>query len=310
MPDAFKIWLICSEVNYFTSNWFSTGIEWRIPEKTATVWSVSKDFRLARSIGWIVWTLGDDRFAFEWFRDAVHVFGSHSEHIFLALRESFGSVTGSWTVSRCLPPVIGPVVGHLDDVVGDIGSTVVQGLVPGQRHGVLRRASVLKGTLGWSRSVDYDHLDIGRISTVLVRRCNRVETAVFPNRFLDQQVRTVGLCLGLRNDRTLIMIEHTLEQCRLQRNRTLTDIRRVSSSGLASLVHSMVGVGAPDIGIFTLIGSPARTLILRPISASRFNFGFSFIGLAINTDDVSLGLPAPAAFTAATRYSYWWPSVT
>lgn len=76
-------------------------------------------------------------------------------------------------------------------------------------------------------------------------------------------------------------------------------------SDLPDLVHSTFGVGAPDNGMLTLMGSPARTLILRPIRASKWSFGFSFMGLAVNTDEVSLGFPAPAAFIADTRYSYW-----
>jgi hypothetical protein len=39
--------------------------------------------------------------------------------------------------------------------------------------------------------------------------------------------------------------------------------------------HSILGVGAPVRGISILIGSPARTLILRPIIPSSHSFGFS-----------------------------------
>lgn len=87
-------------------------------------------------------------------------------------------------------------------------------------------------------------------------------------------------------------------------------------------IHSILGAGAPVNGISILMGSPARTLILLPMIPSSHNFGFSekqpnkcsiglkiidhlpFIGLAIKTLDVSLGLPFPAALTAEILYSY------
>lgn len=76
------------------------------------------------------------------------------------------------------------------------------------------------------------------------------------------------------------------------------------------MVQSMLGVGAPDIGMLMLIGSPALTLILPPIKPSKCSFGFSLVNLAVNTSEVSLGFPEPAALTALTRYSYCLPSCT
>lgn len=67
----------------------------------------------------------------------------------------------------------------------------------------------------------------------------------------------------------------------------------------------MVGVGAPEIGMVILMGSPARTLILLPTRPSKYNFGLSLIGLAVIICDASLGFPLPAALIADTRYSYW-----
>jgi hypothetical protein len=113
----------------------------------------------------------------------------------------------------------------------------------------------------------------------------------------------------------------------------------VSGSLIVFLVHSTTGIGAPDKGIWILIGSPARTLIFLPIRPSKYSFGFSvrhnlfsmrsyyqnytkflftnyihfsqergstipLIGLAVIADDVSLGFPWPAALMAVTRYSY------
>lgn len=165
----------------------------------------------------------------------------------------------------------------------------------------------MKRTLRRSRSVDHDHLDISRIFSVLVRCSNRVNTAIFSNGFFNQQVGAIALGFGLKGyskKKKETVKKLLVETIEFVGNRKLTDILRVSKRGFPSLVHTIVGVGAPDSGMLTLIGSPARTLILRPINASRFNFGFSFIGFAINTADVSLGLPEPAAFIAVTRYSY------
>lgn len=293
---------------YQTCDGFATGIERWIPEKTATIGRVPKNFGLAGSIRWIVRALGDDRFAFQWFRHTVHVFGSHPEHVFLAFGKTFGGVARSWTISGRLPPVVGSIVGYLDDVIGNVGSTVVHRSVPGQRNGFLRGAGVLKRTLRWSRSVDHDHLDISGIFSMLVRCGNRVNTAIFPDGFFNQQVGAIALGFGLegysKKKKKRGQLKLIVETIEIIGNRKLTDILRVSKRGFPSLVHTMVGVGAPDNGMLTLMGSPARTLILRPINASRFNFGFSFIGFAMNTADVSLGLPEPAAFIAVTRYSY------
>jgi len=78
----------------------------------------------------------------------------------------------------------------------------------------------------------------------------------------------------------------------------------VSGSLTVFLVHSTTGIGAPDKGIWILIGSPARTLIFLPMRPSKYSFGFSLMGLAVMATDVSLGLPWPAALMAVTRYSY------
>lgn len=181
-----------------TCDGLATGIERWIPEKTATVGRVPENFWLTGSIRRIVRALGDDRFAFQWFRHTVHVFCSHSEHVFLAFGKTFGGVTRSRTISGRLPPVVGSIVRYFDDVIGYVGSTVVHGSVPRQRNGFLRGAGVLKRTLRWSRSVDHDHLDIGRIFTVLVRCRNRVYTAIFSDGFFDQQVGTIALGFGLK----------------------------------------------------------------------------------------------------------------
>jgi len=49
----------------------------------------------------------------------------------------------------------------------------------------------------------------------------------------------------------------------------------VSGSLTELLVHSTTGIGAPDKGIWILIGSPARTLIFLPMRPSKYSFGFS-----------------------------------
>lgn len=55
----------------------------------------------------------------------------------------------------------------------------------------------------------------------------------------------------------------------------LTKILLVSGSLTEFLVQSTTGIGAPDKGIWILIGSPARTLIFLPIRPSKYSFGFS-----------------------------------
>lgn len=57
----------------------------------------------------------------------------------------------------------------------------------------------------------------------------------------------------------------------------LTRTRFVSTSFLSLTDHSQVGVGAPAIGMLTLIGSPARTLIFLPMRLSKNILGFSEI---------------------------------
>lgn len=47
------------------------------------------------------------------------------------------------------------------------------------------------------------------------------------------------------------------------------------------MTHSMRGVGAPDIGMLMLMGSPALTLIRPPNKASKCNFGFSLVNFAV-----------------------------
>lgn len=49
----------------------------------------------------------------------------------------------------------------------------------------------------------------------------------------------------------------------------LTETLLDSGMRMAFFDHSTVGVGAPEIGMSILMGSPARTLILRPIIPSK-----------------------------------------
>jgi len=87
-------------------------------------------------------------------------------------------------------------------------------------------------------------------------------------------------------------------------------MRLVSGGFCPFIVHSICGVGAPDIGMLMLIGSPALTLMRPPIRPSKCNLGFSLVSFAVYTSDISLGLPEPAALIALTRYSYCLPSCT
>lgn len=87
-------------------------------------------------------------------------------------------------------------------------------------------------------------------------------------------------------------------------------MRLVSGGFSPFIVHSIRGVGAPDIGMLILIGSPALTFILPPIRPSKWSFGFSLVNFAVYTSEASLGLLEPAALTALIRYSYCLPSCT
>lgn len=87
-------------------------------------------------------------------------------------------------------------------------------------------------------------------------------------------------------------------------------MRLVSGGFSPFMTHSMRGVGAPEIGMLMLIGSPALTFIRPPIKPSKCSFGFSLVNFAVYTSDASLGLLEPAALTALIRYSYCLPSCT
>lgn len=151
----------CIKIKFLTSDRLATGIDRWSPEETTAVGCVAKDFGLTGCIWWIVRTLGDNWFAFQRFRNTVHVLRSYPEDILFALGKSFGSVAGSRTISRSLSPIVCSVVRYFHDVVGNVGSAIVQWSIPRQGHGLLSGASVLKRTLGWSWSVYHDHLDIG-----------------------------------------------------------------------------------------------------------------------------------------------------
>jgi hypothetical protein len=97
----------------------------RCPLEAAAVGAVRSDFWSSRCIGSIEWALGYNRLSFKRFASAIDILCTHSEHVALAIVQSFDSEVSLGAEARNGFPAVNAILCHLDHIASDFAASVV-----------------------------------------------------------------------------------------------------------------------------------------------------------------------------------------